>query len=122
MLRQCSAVSSILLILSLISKITVDTGDSKQVNIVKQLMDKALYSHDVALNDTDPLNVYHHLVMCLAYLHSTREVMSDSEVMRVTGLDVSTFIRRVGKKLHAVRQNELERTHKHNRTKQKNKT
>ncbi len=122
MLRQCSAVTCLLLVLSIISKLTVDTGDLRHVNVVKQLIEKALYWYDVALNDTEPLNVYHHFVMCLATLHSTREVMSDPEVMRTTGVNISTFIRRVEKKIHTVRQNELERAQRHERTKQKNKT
>jgi|EP00966_Prymnesium_polylepis_P122667 hypothetical protein len=105
MLKQCSTITCILFLVSLISKITVESSDLTHVHIVQKLVEKAVHWRDVAESGTDSLNVYHHLVSSLTFMQATREMMPDAKLETTTGIDISSFIRQLEQKISNVRQN-----------------
>lgn len=105
MLRQCSTITTLLLIVAVISKISADSSDVANGTIVQKLVDKAFHWRNVASSGVEPINVYHHLVSSLAFMQAAREVMPDAKVELLTGVDVSAFVRRVEQHMTDVRQN-----------------
>jgi hypothetical protein len=105
MLKQCSTITCILFLVSLISKMTVESSDLTHVHIVQKLVEKAVHWRDVAASGTESLNVYHHLVSSLTFMQAAREMMPDSKLERTTGIDISSFIRQLEQQISNVRQN-----------------
>ena len=80
MLKQCATVTCILLVVSLISKLCVESADLSHTQVLVRLVDKALHWNDVARSDTDPVSRHHHLIAALTFLQAAREIVPDSQM------------------------------------------
>ena len=105
MLNQCITTSCMLLLISLLCKMTAESSDVAEVHIAQKLVDKAIHWHKVASNGTEILNMYHHLVSSLTFMLSAREILSDTKLEQMTGIDGSLFIREVEQQISVLRQN-----------------
>ena len=103
MLKQCSTLLFVLLLVSLVSRMAMEASDSSHANIARSLIDKAIHWRNVASNES-ALNSYHHLIASLTFLHSAREIMSDSKLEMNCGLDISSLIRDVEQQIARARQ------------------
>lgn len=112
MWTYCLKSTSVLLVASLASKLFVDDVGSRCDHAVQVLIDKALHWRSVALNDSDPLNAYHHLIVSLTFVQSARELMSDAHIESHVGVDVPVLMKELEKKIAKKRQNIRPQTRK----------
>lgn len=105
MLRQCSTITCLLLLVSIGSKLASETSSLHDVTVVQNLMEKAIHWSNVASNGTELLNVYQHLVTALTFVYSAREIMSDFKLEKMTGIEINSFVRTLEKRISDTRQN-----------------
>jgi hypothetical protein len=113
MLRQCSAISFLLLTASVVSRVAVETSERPTATAARKLVERALHWTSVADADADAdgggggdrLNVYHHLVTALAFLYAAREIATDRELERVTGVDVVSSVTTLERRVARLHQN-----------------
>lgn len=108
MIRQCSAITCLLLIVSVGSKLASETSSLHSVSVVQGLIEKAIHWNNVASNGTELLSVYQHLVTSLTFVYSAREIMSDSKLERITGIEIHSFVRTLERRISDTRQNILQ--------------
>lgn len=106
MLRQCAAVSSILFALSVASRLVAENADGTVPAAGRALILRALHWNDVAEGemDDDALRLQHY-ASAFAFLQAARELTSDMELERSTGLDVSKISADIEHRCAKTRQN-----------------
>lgn len=102
---QCCAISAILLVVSLASKLIVETSDNALTTQGRKMIERALHWKSVASAETDDLLVYQHLTTSLAFVQAGRELMSDTDLERCTGIHVTGLASDLESRMMRQRQN-----------------
>lgn len=105
MIRQCALTSTLLLVVSVATRLAVD----QSVGGVRgsRFLERAAHWRDVARSEREPLLSVQHLSAALTWLSAAREVSSDADLERYSGLDVLQLQRALERDLRRARQNAL---------------
>lgn len=103
MMQQCGAVSAILLLVALLSRLVSETSESALQTRGRELLEQALSWRDAADGAAENIWRYRHEVMALALLQAARSCATDVELERSSGIDVN--------KLWSGLERRLEHTH-----------
>ena len=105
MLKHCATFSSLLILVSLATKLAVENKDTSTTSVATKLLEKSLHWRHVAMGETNIYNRYQHYVVALTFVHAAREVTGDVTLERITGIDTMTLLRSMEKSVTKARQN-----------------
>ncbi len=104
MLKQCSTISLVLLIVSVVAKLAMESTDTPTSVAARNLVEKAVHWKHVAKSDTSALNAHHHYVVSLTFLQAARELVTDTSLEHLSGIDIQNFTASVEHRLTTARQ------------------
>jgi len=102
LLLHCGIVTSILVVVSLLSRLLVDSSNASSKGAY--LLEKAMYWYDVAQADDDDTLRIEHCATAVAFMDAAREVATDNELETAAGIDLSKLSRRLERSLVVARE------------------
>lgn len=103
MLAQAVSTTAILLGVSLLSKLLLETHVPVGGH-AHELLRQAVHWRDVALQDADPATRLQHLATAAALLQAARTIARDADLERASGVDVPRLARSLETQVVDVRQ------------------
>ena len=102
LLRTCALVTSIVVVISLLSRLLVDASVVSSKGTY--LLDKAVYWHEMSEIDNDPILRLEHCAIAVAFINAAREHATDTELETSAGIDISRVSRRLERSLISARE------------------
>lgn len=92
-------------VVTFVYSIVQTTGNSNDSNVAKSLLDQSSRWYKMSLQDKNPIFSMQHLNYALAYLNAARSVSNDTNLERVSGIDVHKLSVQLDKHhLHVLRE------------------
>ena len=102
MLTHCLAVTTGLIVVSILSKVLFENNVTAEQQI-RMLVDQSLHWRDVATNDKNPVVKLEHFVTASTFLNAARSIANDVEVERASGIDVARLAQELEREVVACR-------------------
>ena len=105
MLQQCLSVTATILVVSILSKILVETSETSLLSKGRRLVERAMEWKERGDEEGDVILKYQYYTTAFAFLQAGRECASDSELERATSIDMSSVWTRIQEGMTKARQN-----------------
>lgn len=103
MLSQAIATTTVLLVVSLVTKLAFESGDASGDSGGGELVRQAVHFRTLATQDADAALRLQHLAMALAYIDAARALHRDETLERSSGRDVARLARHLERQVAEAR-------------------